>query len=101
MLVAKNAENYQYDINDLPSNFLKEKQIGTSELFKSYLTNSDTTPLFLHGDALALLKELPEQSIDVAMTSPSYWGKRQYAEDGIGLEKNYLDYISNSQSFLI
>jgi len=73
----------------------QEKQINTLELFESYRINGDMTPLFLHGDALALLKELPDQSIDVAMTSPPYWGKRQYAEDGIGLEKDYRDYIKD------
>jgi len=29
------------------------------------------------------------------MTSPPYWGKRQYHDGGIGLEANYEDYIAN------
>lgn len=31
------------------------------------------------GDALEVLKELPDQSIQMVMTSPPYWGLRQYA----------------------
>ena len=29
------------------------------------------------------------------MTSPPYWGQREYSEDGIGLERTSDDYISN------
>ncbi|MBA7676170.1 hypothetical protein ES703_84411 [subsurface metagenome] len=31
------------------------------------------------GDALRVLKELPDESIPMAMTSPPYWGLRNYA----------------------
>ncbi len=61
----------------------------------SYLHRSTTQPLLLHGDASSILKELPDQSIDMAMTSPPYWQKRQYAHGGIGLEPEYTDYIQN------
>lgn len=40
-----------------------------------------------------MLKELPESSIDFVMTSPPYWGKREYENGGIGLEKDFRDYI--------
>jgi DNA modification methylase len=29
------------------------------------------------------------------MTSPPYWGQRQYSTEGIGLESNYRDYIAH------
>jgi site-specific DNA-methyltransferase (adenine-specific) len=29
------------------------------------------------------------------MTSPPYWGHRQYDEGGIGLESRFIDYIDN------
>ncbi|GAK56560.1 DNA methylase N-4/N-6 domain protein [Candidatus Vecturithrix granuli] len=61
----------------------------------SYLHRSTTQPLLLHGDASFILKELPDQSIDMAMTSPPYWQKRQYSHGGIGLEIDYTDYIQN------
>jgi site-specific DNA-methyltransferase (adenine-specific) len=53
------------------------------------------SPLFLHGDALAVLKELPDGSIDCVMTSPPYWGKREYENGGIGLEPHYRDFVKD------
>lgn len=51
-------------------------------------------PLLLHGDALQVLKSLPDECIDFIMTSPPYWGKREYESGGIGLEKRPQDFIS-------
>lgn len=65
------------------------------EHFTSYLESHDTCPLFLLGDAASVLEQLPADSIDFCMTSPPYWGKRQYHNGGIGLEDRYEDYISN------
>lgn len=65
------------------------------EEFDEYIASKDVYPLFMLGDSLELLCQLPSQSIDCAMTSPPYWGKRQYAEEGIGLEKDYKDYVKN------
>lgn len=57
-------------------------------------TSSDSLyPLFICGDALDVLHELPSASIDCTMTSPPYWGHRQYDNGGIGLEERYDDYI--------
>ncbi len=66
-----------------------------SEHFTSYLTNQTVSPLFLLGDAVSILEQLPADSIDFCMTSPPYWGKRQYHNGGIGLENRHEDYISN------
>lgn len=63
--------------------------------FDSYSQSQELAPLLILGDALAVLQQLPNDSIDCCMTSPPYWGQRQYAHDGIGLEKEYTDYISN------
>ena len=76
-----------------PKTLLKKPDIQS--LFSSYAISNTIEPLFLNGDALKILSQLPEESIDFAMTSPPYWGKRQYLEDGIGLEKNYHEYIRN------
>lgn len=39
------------------------------------------------GDALTRLRELPEQSVQCCVTSPPYWGLRDYGSEGqIGLE---------------
>jgi DNA modification methylase len=58
------------------------------------LTSFEASPLFLLGDALPVLQYLPDESIDCCMTSPPYWGKRQYSNGGLGLEEDYEDYIT-------
>ena len=58
-----------------------------------YLKNTDTRPFFLLGNAAEVLKDFPPESIDFCMTSPPYWGKREYSNGGIGLEKRYSEYI--------
>lgn len=58
-----------------------------------HLAATGTTPLFLQGDAREVLAEFPDASVDVVMTSPPYWGLREYAEPGIGLEADRDDYV--------
>jgi len=65
-----------------------------SKIFDSYIHSPSIDPLFIQGDALKILQQIPDESIDCCMTSPPYWGKRQYSVDGIGLEANYKDYIT-------
>lgn len=46
-------------------------------------------------DALSGLKEMKAESIDCVVTSPPYWGLRDYGVKGqIGLEKTFEQYIS-------
>jgi site-specific DNA-methyltransferase (adenine-specific) len=71
-----------------------ELQFNDDELLH-YLSSDSTRPLFICGDALEVLKSFPNESIDCCMTSPPYWGQRQYAAAGIGLEADHHDYISN------
>ncbi len=48
----------------------------------------------LQGDALEVLKTLPENSIDCVMTSPPYWALRDYGVKGqLGLEPTFQEYI--------
>jgi DNA modification methylase len=48
------------------------------------------------GDSLEVLKTFPSESIDCIITSPPYYGLRDYGIDGqIGLEKTPQQYISN------
>lgn len=58
-----------------------------------YLKSPGAQPMFMLGDALAVLRSLPDESIDFAMTSPPYWGKREYSGGGIGLEPEYRDFV--------
>jgi DNA modification methylase len=48
----------------------------------------------LRGDALDVLATVPKASVDMAITSPPYWGQRQYDVLGIGLEETPQQYIN-------
>lgn len=48
----------------------------------------------LYGDALAILKDLPSESVNCCVTSPPYYNLRNYAVTGqIGLEDTPEEYI--------
>ncbi len=50
---------------------------------------------FLQGDAVETLKTLPDNIVDCCITSPPYFGLRDYGVKGqIGLEKTMSEYIS-------
>ena len=51
------------------------------------------------GDSLILLKKLERDSIDLVITSPPYFGCRQYGNENIGRESNPLDYVNKLLSF--
>ncbi len=52
------------------------------------------TNIILQGDALSKLKELPEKSINMCLTSPPYWSLRNYNVKGqLGLEATFQEYI--------
>ena len=60
-----------------------------------YRKTPRVSPLFILGDALDVLREFPSEAFDCCMTSPPYWGKREYANRGIGLERDYREFIRN------
>jgi DNA modification methylase len=48
------------------------------------------------GNCLDLLTEMPEQSVQTCVTSPPYWGLRDYGEaDQLGLEQTPEEYTAN------
>lgn len=49
------------------------------------------------GDNLAIMKEIPDESIDMVLTSPPYWGLRDYGigPDQLGLEPTPELYIEH------
>src|SRR6266498_2035652 len=63
------------------------------ELFHELSAASHYHPLFLAGDAHHILPEFPAESIDCVMTSPPYWGQRDYGSGGIGLEDTWNLYV--------
>ena len=55
---------------------------------------ADTYTRIATGDALAVLRQLPAESIHCCVTSPPYWMLRDYGVDGqIGLETTPQEYI--------
>ena len=48
-----------------------------------------------HGDALAVLADLPDRSVDCIVTSPPYFGLRDYGVDGqIGAEPSPAEFVA-------
>lgn len=53
------------------------------------------TTTILRGDALAMLRTLPDESVHCGVTSPPYLGLRDYGVDGqIGLEETPEQYVA-------
>lgn len=51
--------------------------------------------MILQGDSLHVLRRLPAQSFQCIVTSPPYWGLRDYEIDGqIGLEASLTQYVN-------
>lgn len=49
----------------------------------------------LHGDALSTLRTLPAESVHCVITSPPYWGQRDYGVPGqLGLEETVGVYLA-------
>lgn len=54
----------------------------------------DTYGTIITGDALTVLRTLPDQSVQCCVTSPPYWGLRNYGVDSqIGLEPTVEEHI--------
>ncbi len=57
--------------------------------------SSDRATLY-HGDAKTVLASLPTESVDCIVTSPPYYGQRDYKVKGqIGLEKTPFEFIES------
>jgi len=54
------------------------------------------TVRIITGDCRDVLKTLPDESVHCVVTSPPYWGLRDYGvENGIGLEATLIEHIDN------
>ncbi|HMU09163.1 MAG TPA: site-specific DNA-methyltransferase [Ferruginibacter sp.] len=51
------------------------------------------------GDCLGLIKELPDESIDIVVTSPPYWGQR--LSNGVGVEEDPREYLNCLENIFI
>ncbi|MFD2856880.1 DNA methyltransferase [Seohaeicola zhoushanensis] len=55
--------------------------------------------MIYHGDALTVLRRLPDCSVQTVVTSPPYWGLRDYAiPDQLGLEGRLPQYLNALRS---
>lgn len=63
--------------------------------FFEYISSDSTVPLLIRGDAKDVLASFPPESIDMVITSPPYYMKREYLGGGIGLEDTYSEYIDD------
>ena len=50
----------------------------------------------LQGDVIERLKDIEDNTIQCVVTSPPYWGLRDYGEDEqLGLEETPEEYVEN------
>ncbi len=66
----------------------------TPDLFEGRLDHEPRDTRVFCGDALDVLRGFPSSSIDCCITSPPYWGQREYSNGGIGLEVTPEEYIN-------
>ena len=57
----------------------------------------------IKGDVFDGLKQVDNESVDCCITSPPYWGLRQYSNDPreIGQEEFYTEYLAKMQHFCV
>jgi len=78
---------------------LANRQARTDILMKTAKVSRPLTihleePLILEGDALTVLRRLPDQCVQCLVTSPPYWGLRDYnIKDQIGHEPTLPQFI--------
>lgn len=66
---------------------------GFANAFSQYISAPRLSPLLFNGNAVEVLATLPDECIDCVITSPPYWGKREYENGGIGLESKPNEYV--------
>ncbi len=70
-------------------------EIQISSMEKTVVLPKTTEPLILIGDVMEKLKILPDKCIDIIITSPPYFGQRDYETEGqIGQEERIEEYIN-------
>ena len=59
----------------------------------------DAAATLWHGDSLAVLRGLPDASVDCCVTSPPYFGLRDYGKEGqYGLESSPAEYVETMRA---
>ena len=69
---------------------------NTKKLLTDLMTPKDFKNKILNGNSLEVLKPINDNSIDCCITSPPYWGLRDYGHDEqLGSEKHFKDFVDN------
>jgi len=64
-------------------------------MMDKYDLKNETMWEIKQGDAIEVLKTIPDQSINTCITSPPYWGLRDYGVDGqLGIEETPEEYVA-------
>ena len=66
---------------------------------KTFTQNDDFINRIICGNSLELLKELPNDIVNLIITSPPYFGCRIYGNETLGREESPLDYVKNLLKF--
>ena len=68
--------------------------MGVADNMRTAYQDSYTT--IIMGDSLDVLRAMEPESVQCVVTSPPYWGLRDYGADGqIGLEPTPEEYCAN------
>jgi site-specific DNA-methyltransferase (cytosine-N4-specific) len=60
---------------------------------------ADESVTLYHGDALQMLREMPDGSVDCCVTSPPYFGLRDYGVEGqYGLESSPAEFVETMRA---
>ena len=57
------------------------------------------TNQIINGDSLQVLKDMPDESVNLTITSPPYFGCRVYGDETVGREKDPREYIDHIVEF--
>lgn len=87
------------DFDEVPRSPIISASYGSA--FRRFASQETRWPLLFEGDALKVLREISSNSVDCAMTSPPYWGKREYESGGIGLEGSYGDFVKSLAAIIL
>lgn len=72
---------------------MTDHELDTTQLYFPFVTSPDQSVVY-QGDALEVLEKLPSGLCQTAITSPPYWGLRDYDDQNqIGSEEKIEDYI--------
>jgi site-specific DNA-methyltransferase (adenine-specific) len=80
--------------------YVTSKDSMSRSHLQTYLESNEIEPMFLCGDARALLCQFPDSAFDCCLTSPPYWKQRAYDAGGLGEEDDYRQYVRHLLTIL-